>query len=145
MCKYKVADIKCIAPFPALIGVSKPPGGTDRWSDIGHVDEWQKGQEFDKGFSLRVMFSTRQNLDRLINGEKVFKSAMDTEIILMISGLLLVTPSYLTWVRRTSHLQRTRFLTTGHTCEWSILHRCRKIVAEKALPASKFTQTQQGF
>lgn len=80
MCKFKVADIKCIAPFPSLIGVSKPPGGTDRWSDIGHVDEWQKGQEWDKGFSLRVMFSTRQNVDRLINGEKVFKSAVDTEM-----------------------------------------------------------------
>lgn len=95
MCKFKVADIKCIAPFPALVGVSKPPGGTDRWSDIGHVDDWQKGQEWDKGFSLRVMFSTRQNIDRLINGEKVFRGAMETEMHIDDIGAAVGHPQYL--------------------------------------------------
>jgi GR25 family glycosyltransferase involved in LPS biosynthesis len=80
MCKYQIAGIKCIAPFPAMVGVSKPPGGADRWSDISDVEEWAEGRKFEMGFSLRVMFSTRQNIDRLLNGEKKFISKQGTEM-----------------------------------------------------------------
>ena len=73
LCKYNF--LKCIAPFPALVGVSKPPGDTERWSDIGHIDAEDKGKASIKGFSLRVNFSTRQNIDRLIDGKKVFEGA----------------------------------------------------------------------
>ena len=78
LCKYKF--LKCIAPFPALVGVSKPPGDTDRWSDIGHIDDEERGKASLQGFSLRVMYSTRQNIDRLINGEKRFRAADGTEM-----------------------------------------------------------------
>lgn len=95
MCKYKIAGLKCIAPFPSLVGVSKPPGGTDRWSDISHVEEWAQGHVFDKGLSLRVMYSTKQNIDRLLNGEKVFMSKTGTEMHIDDIGAAVGHPEYL--------------------------------------------------
>jgi hypothetical protein len=38
-CKFNTSDMKCIAPFPALVGVSKPAGGIERWRDMDHTED----------------------------------------------------------------------------------------------------------
>jgi GR25 family glycosyltransferase involved in LPS biosynthesis len=82
-CKFKIMNMKCIAPFPALVGVSKPAGGIERWSDMDHIEDGEKQKEFlddSQGFSLRVRFSVRQNLDRLLDGQQVFRDADGMEM-----------------------------------------------------------------
>lgn len=74
MCMFKKSNFSCIAPFPTLVGVSKPAGDTSRWSDVNHINDDQRGQIDENGYSERVVFSTRQNIDRLLQGETSFKS-----------------------------------------------------------------------
>jgi GR25 family glycosyltransferase involved in LPS biosynthesis len=74
MCMFKKSNFSCIAPFPTLVGVSKPAGDTSKWSDLDHINDDQRGQIHENGYSERVVFSTRQNIDRLLQGETTFKS-----------------------------------------------------------------------
>ena len=62
----------CVAPFPTLIGVARPPGPTNRWSDNNHAPEEDFIEE--RGFTEGIMFSTRQNIARLFRNERVFES-----------------------------------------------------------------------
>jgi hypothetical protein len=71
MCKDGSLDnFTCIATFPRLIGKSTPAGPQDRSSDIGTYE----GEIQVDSKSENVMFSARQNLLRLINGETTYKS-----------------------------------------------------------------------
>lgn len=86
MCE-KLSYFTCVAPFPTLIGVAKPPGPTSRWSDNNHAPEVDSIEE--KGYTENIMFSTRQNVARLFRNERVFESQypdvtgpeMDIELI----------------------------------------------------------------
>src|SRR5256885_3236528 len=86
MCE-SLSYFTCVAPFPTLIGVSRPAGPTNRWSDIDHVPDVEHIEE--KGYTERIMFSTRQNVARLFRNERVFESQypevtgpeMDIELI----------------------------------------------------------------
>lgn len=71
LCRPKHPYFSCISPFPTLIGVSKPAGPTNRWSDID-VQKVEYIEE--KGHTDRIMFSTRQNIARLVQDETVFES-----------------------------------------------------------------------
>ncbi|KIW14988.1 hypothetical protein PV08_07775 [Exophiala spinifera] len=76
MCFRKTLNISCIAPFPTIIGVSKPAGSLERGSDI-RDDESNTHTE--QGIrptseSERVVFSTRQNIERLITKQDTFES-----------------------------------------------------------------------
>ncbi|KAJ9497739.1 hypothetical protein LTR99_007372 [Exophiala xenobiotica] len=86
MCKDRLLNITCIAPFPNIVGVSKPAGGVDRGSDIGPEGS-NRGNSYvrrdnkkdqskvrDKALSERVVFSTRLNMQRLLNGSTEFES-----------------------------------------------------------------------
>lgn len=86
MCKDKALNITCIAPFPNIVGVSKPAGGIDRGSDIG-AGGTNRGDSYvrrdnkknvskirEKPISERVVFSTRLNIGRLLNGSTEFES-----------------------------------------------------------------------
>jgi len=73
MCLHKKSNFTCVAPFPTLIGISKPAGNRSRWSDIIEDISHDKSIE-EMPLSERLMFPTRQNIDRLLRGETVFKS-----------------------------------------------------------------------
>ncbi|KIW14990.1 hypothetical protein PV08_07777 [Exophiala spinifera] len=74
LCKdTSLKDFRCIAPFPRLIGKSTPPGPVDRASDIQTQNSNSTTIRW-KPESENVMFSVRQNLLALLNGETTFKS-----------------------------------------------------------------------
>jgi GR25 family glycosyltransferase involved in LPS biosynthesis len=86
MCKDNTMNITCISPFPNIVGVSKPAGGIERGSDIG-AEGSNRGNEYvrrddkkaqskarEKATSERVVFSTRLNMQRLLNGSTEFES-----------------------------------------------------------------------
>ncbi|KIW12762.1 hypothetical protein PV08_07948 [Exophiala spinifera] len=73
MCKGDLHDFRCIAPYPRLIGRSTPPGSMARSSDIQGGNESEDPVLWE-ALSENVMFSVRQNLQPLLNGESVFKS-----------------------------------------------------------------------
>ncbi|KAK5452078.1 hypothetical protein LTS15_007801 [Exophiala xenobiotica] len=64
-------DFTCIAPFPRTIGKATPAGSKNRGSDIGNYEPDKIQREAE---SENVMFSVRQNIQRLLEGEKTFKS-----------------------------------------------------------------------
>lgn len=72
MCSEKVLNFTCIAPFPTIIGISKPAGSSNRGSDLGHVP----GEEtfHPKSQSLMLMFPVGQNIERLIHHDSSFLS-----------------------------------------------------------------------
>jgi GR25 family glycosyltransferase involved in LPS biosynthesis len=86
MCKDGTYNITCIAPFPNIVGVSKPAGEIARGSDIG-AEGTNRGNSYvrrdnsntksrirEKAVSERVAFSTRLNIGRLLNGSTEFES-----------------------------------------------------------------------
>ncbi|KAI5195360.1 hypothetical protein E4T38_09096 [Aureobasidium subglaciale] len=64
-------NFTCIAPFPEIIGVSRPAGRSNRGSDIDHWAE----KIATKSWSERVMFPVRQNIPQLLNRETTFISS----------------------------------------------------------------------
>ncbi|KIV82967.1 hypothetical protein PV11_05029 [Exophiala sideris] len=72
ICGLKKHNATCIAPFPPIVGVSKPAGGLDKGSDIRVEGDAADIRE--KATSERVVFSTRLNIDRLLNGSTEFES-----------------------------------------------------------------------
>ena len=69
MCQDEKRGFKCIGMFPQLIGDHKPAGGASKDSDIGANGD-DKSKVRDKGFSYNVVYSTRLNVDALIDGKK---------------------------------------------------------------------------
>ncbi|OAL23793.1 hypothetical protein AYO22_06112 [Fonsecaea multimorphosa] len=71
MCKEQTLDFTCIAPFPTVVGVSKPAGASNRGSDIRGLDD---ESIIEQGRSEKIMYSTRQNIPRILTGEDEFVS-----------------------------------------------------------------------
>jgi GR25 family glycosyltransferase involved in LPS biosynthesis len=70
MCRDRKSGFDCIAPIPSLIGVHRPAGDTSGYSDIETIDH-----HYEDAHSDRIVFSTRLNLDRLLQGQRVMKSS----------------------------------------------------------------------
>jgi len=73
MCSSRSSELRCIAPFPAIVGVSRAAGSTDRDTDI-QTNKKNNPTTRKTSKSVRVTFSTRQNIQRLIAGETTFQS-----------------------------------------------------------------------
>jgi hypothetical protein len=74
MCRDKTLNMSCIAPFPTIIGNSKPAGNTDRGSDIV-VDIGKTSDRIrEKPVSDKIMFSTLLNTERLLADNTEFES-----------------------------------------------------------------------
>jgi GR25 family glycosyltransferase involved in LPS biosynthesis len=70
LCKQRITNFTCIAPFPQLIGVHRPAGNQSRWSDIELIENDSVG----KAHSLHLVFPTRMNIERLLTGSTKFIS-----------------------------------------------------------------------
>ena len=71
LCKEQRSQVTCVAPFPAVIGVSKPAGLMSHGSDIlGNLGDAVR----EEAITERVVFSTRLNLKRILNGQTEFES-----------------------------------------------------------------------
>ena len=71
MCNGHTLDFTCVAPFPTVFGVSKPAGSANRGSDIRGLEN---EQVLEHGWSERLMYSTRQNIPRILTGAEDFAS-----------------------------------------------------------------------
>jgi len=76
-----------VAPFPTLIGISKPGGSKNRGSNINDLDK-ESFEETSR--SERLMFPTRQNIDRLLGAERIFESQLGREMSIEESAAALV-------------------------------------------------------
>lgn len=70
-CNRETSDMVCLAPYPAIIGVSKPAGPASRGSDI--LEESSEVRE--RATSERTVFSTRLNMKRILNFEAEYLSS----------------------------------------------------------------------
>ncbi|OQU96141.1 hypothetical protein CLAIMM_02264 [Cladophialophora immunda] len=78
MCNRHALDFTCIAPFPTVVGISKPAGASNRGSDIRGLDNVQVVEQ---GWSERLMYSTRQNIPRILTGEEEFVSVFPEDSV----------------------------------------------------------------
>jgi hypothetical protein len=72
MCKAFVDNF--LAPYPQVIGVSKPAGTKGRGSDLGGFDNTEV---VDRVRSKGIVYSTRLNAPRMLIGEKDFVGIND--------------------------------------------------------------------
>lgn len=70
MCADRAFPFNCVSTYPPIIGLYRAPGNTSRNSDINE----QEGQIDEAGHSERLVFSTRLNMQRLLNQETRFDS-----------------------------------------------------------------------
>ncbi len=78
MCNQHLLDFTCIAPYPTVVGISKPAGASNRGSDIRGLENDQIAEQ---GWSERVVFSTRQNIPRILTGGEDFVSGFAEDVI----------------------------------------------------------------
>ncbi|KAJ9606245.1 hypothetical protein H2200_009206 [Cladophialophora chaetospira] len=76
MCKDHILNFTCISPYPTVVGVSKPAGAANRGSDIRDLEDETINEE---GWSDRVVFSTRQNIPRILTGKDGFSSVFEDD------------------------------------------------------------------
>jgi GR25 family glycosyltransferase involved in LPS biosynthesis len=71
LCMEQRSNMTCVAPFPAVVGVSKPAGPLSHGSDIlvNLGDQVRK-----KAITEGVVFSTRLNIKRMLSGQTEFES-----------------------------------------------------------------------
>ncbi|KIW21346.1 hypothetical protein PV08_01926 [Exophiala spinifera] len=74
MCFQKTWNMRCIAPYPTIVGVSKPAGSVDRGSDIREDENMDGTAIRPTAESERLVFSTRQNIPRFLAKEGTFES-----------------------------------------------------------------------
>ncbi|CAD0105778.1 unnamed protein product [Aureobasidium uvarum] len=67
------SNFRCIAPYPAMIGVSRPAGNVDKFSDINY-EKFGNVQPLEEARSDGLVFSVHQNIDRLVAGQAELKS-----------------------------------------------------------------------
>jgi len=67
------SDFRCIAPYPTIVGISRPAGNTDKFSDID-PDKFTEIQVSEKSHSEHLVFPVRQNIGRLLAGQVDFQS-----------------------------------------------------------------------
>ncbi|OCT46061.1 hypothetical protein CLCR_00429 [Cladophialophora carrionii] len=82
MCNQHFLDFTCIAPFPTVVGISKPAGPSNRGSDIRGLEN---DQVVEQGWSERLMYSTRQNIPRILTGEEDFVSVFGRDDVASMS------------------------------------------------------------
>ena len=71
MCQDRDLGFRCVSAYPSIVGLYRAPGNTSRDSDINASE----GEIVERGHSERLVFSTRINTQRLLNGETKFESA----------------------------------------------------------------------
>jgi len=72
LCKNKEFDFNCVSVFPQLVGVFHTAGNSSKWSDIGYGDE--SANQVEPASAQHLVFSTRLNMDTLLQGKTVFRS-----------------------------------------------------------------------
>jgi hypothetical protein len=70
---HSSSDFRCLAPYPTIVGISRPAGKTDKFSDID-ADKFEETQPSEESRSDHLVFSVRQNIDRLLAGQMEFQS-----------------------------------------------------------------------
>ncbi|KAL2392095.1 hypothetical protein ABEF95_012535 [Exophiala dermatitidis] len=72
LCKNSKYNFTCIAPFPQLVGVSRPTSNTSKWSDIGYGNDAERAVE--PANAQHLVYSTRLNIANFLAGKTVFDS-----------------------------------------------------------------------
>lgn len=67
------SDLRCIAPYPTIVGISRPAGNTEKFSDID-PDKFTEISVSETSHSEHLVFPTRQNIGRLLAGQVEFQS-----------------------------------------------------------------------
>ncbi|KAG9570833.1 glycosyltransferase family 34 protein, partial [Aureobasidium melanogenum] len=67
------SDFRCIAPYPTMVGLSRPAGDITRFSDI-NTGLFDNIQPSEKSRSEGLVFSVHQNIERLVTGQAEFQS-----------------------------------------------------------------------
>jgi hypothetical protein len=62
-----------MAPYPTIVGISRPAGNTDKFSDID-PEKFEEIEPSEKSHSEHLVFPVRQNIDRLLAGRLEFHS-----------------------------------------------------------------------
>ena len=70
MCRDQKSGFICVGSFPQLIGNHRPAGDSSKYSDIETIEG-----TFHEAHSNGLVYSTRMNVDRLLQGETVMKSS----------------------------------------------------------------------
>lgn len=68
LCADKSFSFLCVTPYPQIVGNYFPPGNHSSWSDIADAVDIIE----EKGQSWSVAFSTKLNLERLLQGDARF-------------------------------------------------------------------------
>jgi len=66
-------NFRCVSIFPQLINSHRAKGSMDKDTDIGDLSELREVVRV-KGYTDNVVFSTRLNLERLVNGDEGVES-----------------------------------------------------------------------
>lgn len=67
------SNFRCIAPYPTMVGLSRPAGDITRFSDI-NTGLFGDVQPSEKSRSEGLVFSVHQNIERLVTGHAEFQS-----------------------------------------------------------------------
>jgi GR25 family glycosyltransferase involved in LPS biosynthesis len=78
LCKDRITDFTCIAPFPQLFGVHRAAGNQSRWSDIDTMGE---DGSMGEAHSLHLVFPTRLNIEPLLTGSTRFHSQHSPDLV----------------------------------------------------------------
>ena len=70
MCADRKFPFNCVSMYPSIIGLHRAAGNTSRNSDINESE----GEIDEEGHSERLVFSTRMNMQQLLNRETRFES-----------------------------------------------------------------------
>ena len=70
MCRDQKSGFICVGSFPQLIGNHRPLGDSSKYSDIETIEG-----TFHEAHSNGLVYSTRMNIDRLLQGETVMQSS----------------------------------------------------------------------
>jgi hypothetical protein len=70
LCQDKGFGFKCVASWPTIVGTFRPAGNSSAWSDIESYSDIAE-----QGHADGLAFSTRMNIDRLLEGKRTFRSS----------------------------------------------------------------------
>lgn len=72
-CRDRKSGFTCISPYPTLTGTYRPAGNASKYSDVETEGDSDK-TIVETGYTEKLMFSARMNIDRLLTGQTAFKS-----------------------------------------------------------------------
>jgi hypothetical protein len=100
MCSRKSLGFKCLAPYPPLIGAHKPVGPIAKESDRVNLTEAQPGMR-EKAETGNIIFSTRLNMQRLVEGNEKLESQWPERTMLAEANCSLTVPQgRLVWITK---------------------------------------------